>query len=249
MSGQGTVRSEEPDVNATSSPAENDGSVGSRPLGRPPNSDSVATRRAILAAASAQLASVGYTRMNLQTVAAEVGITRGAIYRYFDSKRELVRAAVVDAPAAYEELIAQYVLVEQGLLEQLRALIHVTVSTSFQYPRSSLNYFELARLAEEDENIADVFRTRSIRIRSVIMDLVRQAEQRGELSVNADQAGIVDAISGLLWSMGAGASEAPNDVVRRQVLRATELLLQQPDWMALPAEAPEGRSAAPSSAG
>jgi AcrR family transcriptional regulator len=198
------------------SPAASDGGAESRPIGRPPNSDSAATRRAILTAASAQLASAGYAGMTLQAVAAEVGITRGAIYRYFESKRELARVVVLSGRAAFDEMVAEYVVPEEGLIEQLRALIQVVVSTAFQYPKLSLNYFELAQLAEEDESLAELFRSRSIIVRSHIAGLVQKAAERGELSASADPAAIVDAVSGLIWSMGAGASEAPNDIIRAQ---------------------------------
>ncbi|SEO41095.1 TetR/AcrR family transcriptional regulator [Trujillonella endophytica] len=206
--------------------------LGTRALGRPPNADAAATRRAILAAASAQLASVGYAGMNLHTVAADAGITRAAIYRYFESKRELARAAVLESPTSYEEKIARYVVAEDGVLEQVRALVHAVVSHAFQDRQSSLQYFELARLAQHDEEIAAVYRARSLGLRQVTEDIVRRGIEAGEVSPDADPSTVVDAISGLLWSLGAGASEAPNDTVRRQVLLATDLLLQAPPWLA-----------------
>ena len=78
----------------------NNGNV--RLIGRPPASDGVATRRAIINAASRQLASVGYDGMTLDEVATSAGITRAAIYRYFGSKRELARAAVLESYPAIE---------------------------------------------------------------------------------------------------------------------------------------------------
>jgi AcrR family transcriptional regulator len=204
-------------------------------MGRPANADSAATRKAIVAAAESELAAVGYERMNLESVASAAGITRGAIYRYFDSKRELARAAVAESSATdWEELVKQFVFDAEGILEQIRVLVRVTVNVTLQDPQPSVGYFEIGQLGEQDEEIAALFRTRSQGIRRIITRLVRDAERRGELNAGADTRAIVDSVSGLVWAVGAGASTAPNDTVRRQILMATDLLLQQPSWLAPP---------------
>jgi AcrR family transcriptional regulator len=201
-------------------------------MGRPANADSAATRRAIVAAAESQLASVGYERMSLEGVAASAGITRGAIYRYFESKRELARAAVAESSASnWQQLVNLRVLEADGIVEQVRALISVTVEVTLQDPQPSIGYFEIARLGEEDEEIANLFRARSADIRRVITKVVRDAQSRGEVRPDHDVRSIVDSISGLVWAMGAGASTAPNDTVRRQILMSADLFLRQPKWL------------------
>ncbi|WP_197029043.1 TetR/AcrR family transcriptional regulator [Blastococcus sp. URHD0036] len=219
-------------------PADGGPVPGSRPIGRPPNADAAATRRAIVAAAAGHLTAVGHTRMNLAAVAADAGITRAAIYRYFDSKQDLVRAVVQEVPASYDQMVQTDVLPEQGLVRQVRALVQVAARSSFADPRSSLDYFDLARLSEADDAVAEVFREASRRIRTVIVEIVRRAGEAGELAPDADPAEVVEAVSGLVWSFGAGASEAPNDAVRRQVLLATELVLREAPWAV---DAPAGR--------
>jgi AcrR family transcriptional regulator len=204
-----------------------------RQMGRPANADSAATRKAIVAAAESELAAVGYERMNLESVAASAGITRGAIYRYFESKRELARAAVAESSASdWEKLVKQFVLEADGIIEQIRVLVRVTVNVTLQDPQPSVGYFEIGQLGEQDEEIAAVFRARSHGIRRVITTLVRDAERRGELNPGADIRSIVDSVSGLVWAVGAGASTAPNDTVRRQILMGTDLLLREPSWLA-----------------
>jgi len=204
----------------------------SRPMGRPTNANSAVTRKAIIAAAESELATVGYERMNLESVAAAVGITRGAIYRYFDSKRELARAAVAESSVSqWQELIGQFVLPAEGIAEQIRALVRVAVNVTLHDPQPSVGYFEIGQLGEQDEEIAQVFRARSHDIRRVITQLVRDAAQRGELADGADSRLIVDSVSGLVWAFGAGASTAPNDTVRQQILMATDLFLQDPSWL------------------
>jgi hypothetical protein len=95
-----------------------------------------------------------------------------------------------------------------------------------------VGYFEIGQLGEQDDEIAAVFRARSQEIRRVISKLVRDAARRGELKREADIRAIVDSVSGLVWAVGAGASTAPNDKVRQQILMSTELLLGEPSWLA-----------------
>ncbi|WP_420452280.1 SDR family oxidoreductase [Ilumatobacter sp.] len=75
-------------------PSTSEGRPGatSRRLGRPPSSDSGATRRRILDIARASFASVGYGATTNRQLAADAGITAGALYHYFGSKLDLYLA-------------------------------------------------------------------------------------------------------------------------------------------------------------
>ena len=54
-------------------------------------------RSAILAAASARLASDGATALSLRAVARDLGMVSSAVYRYFASRDELLTALIVQA--------------------------------------------------------------------------------------------------------------------------------------------------------
>ncbi len=56
-------------------------------------------RRAILAAAQAELASVGFEKTTLANVATRAGTSIGNVYKYFSGKEELFAAAVPDGIA------------------------------------------------------------------------------------------------------------------------------------------------------
>ena len=68
-----------------------------RPPGRPRNEDA---DRAIIAATLRLLADQGYERMSIEAVAAEAEVTRATVYRRYQSKPELVCAAL----GAYPDL-------------------------------------------------------------------------------------------------------------------------------------------------
>ena len=77
----------------------------------------------IIAAATDAFATTGFARTKLEDVARRAKVSKGTLYRYFDSKdalfREMVRANVVTVLAAGEELIRGY----EGPSRELLALL------------------------------------------------------------------------------------------------------------------------------
>ncbi|MGB8862305.1 MAG: TetR/AcrR family transcriptional regulator [Ilumatobacteraceae bacterium] len=61
----------------------------SKRLGRPPATDSADTRRRILDIARTSFAAGGYDSSTNRDLAAEIGLTAGALYHYFGSKLDL----------------------------------------------------------------------------------------------------------------------------------------------------------------
>jgi AcrR family transcriptional regulator len=60
--------------------------------------DAVATRQALLDAASSRFVRLGYDRTTLRDIAADVGVNLALIKRYFDSKEGLFKAALATKP-------------------------------------------------------------------------------------------------------------------------------------------------------
>ena len=60
-----------------------------RRLGRPPDTSSEETRRRILESARLCFAANGYEATSNRQLADSAGLTTGAIYHYFGSKRDL----------------------------------------------------------------------------------------------------------------------------------------------------------------
>ncbi len=72
---------------------------------RSTRSDSEATGRRVLAAASTLFASRGYADVGLEEVAALAGVTRGAVYHHFVSKAGLFDAVAADAQAGVGDAV------------------------------------------------------------------------------------------------------------------------------------------------
>ena len=213
-----------------------------KPVGRPANTDSAVTRQALVRAAAGRLSTVGYERMTLDEVAAEAGITRAAIYRYFESKQELARAAVLESArplSVTDQHYAELSLGARNLNERLRAFVMACTQTSLEDPEPTLGHYELGRLASQDPELAKVFGQRSLFVRDRVTALVEDAMERGELDPEEDHSVIIEGISGLIWAMTQGAATAPTARVRSQLLLATDALLGKPPWL------PEPKRSAP----
>lgn len=109
-----------------SKPGTSKAGTGARKRGRPPASDSAATRERVLEAALRQFAVLGYDATTNKDIARTAGITTGAIYHYFASKRDLY-AAVLEF--VQEQVFARFgaAVAEQAKGAGLRASLHAVI--------------------------------------------------------------------------------------------------------------------------
>jgi AcrR family transcriptional regulator len=91
------------------------------------------TSERILAATAAVLGRSGTTKLSLSDVAIEAGVSRPTLYRWFDSKRDLLDAFVVWEREFYERAIAK-AAAGLPLQEQLDAALRTIVSYQQSYP-------------------------------------------------------------------------------------------------------------------
>ena len=91
------------------------------------------TRERILAATAEVLGSNGMTKLSLSKVAAQAGVSRPTLYRWFGSKRELMDAFVLWERRFYERALAD---AHVGLpaSERLDAALRVVVAYQRSYP-------------------------------------------------------------------------------------------------------------------
>ena len=67
-------------------------------LGRPTGSIGEATRRRLLMIAMKHIGEYGYAGATFNNIAEEAGLTSGAVYYYFRSKKDLVVAVIAMLP-------------------------------------------------------------------------------------------------------------------------------------------------------
>ena len=103
-------------------------------LGRPPATDSGDTRRRILDIARVAFATGGYDASTNRGLAAEVGITAGALYHYFGSKLDLYLAVHEDVQALVYGRFTEAVERADGFLGKFEAVLDTAHAMNRQDP-------------------------------------------------------------------------------------------------------------------
>lgn len=96
-------------------------------LGRPAGTSSEETRRRILDVARKHIGENGYAKATLKDISNEAGLTSGAIYYYFQSKKELVNALIAETN---ELIVERFETAAQDLDSLPAKLVSVLEETS-----------------------------------------------------------------------------------------------------------------------
>ena len=92
--------------------------------GRPRNPERIAKKKeAIMKAASILFAKNGYADTDVQSIAQEIGITKGTIYHYFPSKEELFLSTVDTEAARMTETLLHAANQYENPIEEVKAVI------------------------------------------------------------------------------------------------------------------------------
>lgn len=164
--------------------------------------------------------------MTLDDVAALSRVTRPAIYNYFPSKQALAQAVLLESQASMDQIWQEAAASEPTLPGKLRAILRASLNAAFGNPASTLGFVGVARAAHTDPEMAKLFRDRSTVLRKFVRELVADAIRSGELSEDADQRDIIEAMSGMIWAISAGAAEAPDGRIRDQIARGIDHLFR-----------------------
>lgn len=202
------------------------GGVAARRLGRPPATNSAETRERILRVARERFAVLGYSSTTNQDIADDAGITTGAIYHYFGSKRDLYVAvfeeveervferfrAVAERPGSFVDKLVR-VLDESVAINREDPSI---ASFFVTVPVDSMRNSDLAGLAARQG-------TDSIRF---FRPLVEEGVERGDIGPGVDPRDVVNMIIAMTSGLARFASLVGNIEVQEQTTRAVEELLQ-----------------------
>jgi AcrR family transcriptional regulator len=192
-----------------------------------PRRSRVAPRRdqEVLAAAAKVFAARGYADSSVQDIADELGILKGSLYHYIDSKEELLFRLLAetheDVQAILDEVAA---LPELTPLERLGEYVRRQVKyTSRNLHRMVIYFHDADKLS--DERSRELRRRRRVHERFVA-DLIAQAQQRGEAATDLDAHVLTNLLFGSMiwvyrWYKPSGQLRPPElaDTCARFVLR------------------------------
>ena len=169
-------------------------------------------RTAILDATLQLLAEEGYTRMSMVAVAAKAGVTKPTVYRRWKNKEKLAMAAIeqllVDEPLPPDTLPAP---------EGLRIILSTLQKTLFRPDGMPI----IGAVMVEQRHTRDLinhFRKRVVQPRRMMLhEVLKQAEQRGDLIPNPDIDAAVNMLIGSFYAHYLTDEKIPSTWARRTV--------------------------------
>jgi AcrR family transcriptional regulator len=166
------------------------------------------SRRIILEAVLDELGAVGYGALAIESVAARAGVGKSTIYRHWPGKLALVEDA-------FRTLKVPVVVPDHGCLRDRVVSVIEQVAGHVQQSTYSSCMPALIEAAERDPKVRDFHCAFSRERRAVLVGLLSDAVEAGELPATADPELLADALVGpillrrLLLNETVGPEVAP----------------------------------------
>jgi AcrR family transcriptional regulator len=182
-------------------------------VGRPRDGDSAETRRRILRAARVRFARDGFRATTNRLIAADVGITSGAIYHYVDSKAELYADVYCDTIdelyTEFERVAAQH----ETLFAQYGAVLRRACELQMDDPSITGFIVAVAQETQRHPDLLALLTPQRGRHSRFFSGLVASASERGELAPDLDHRALSDLLGAVLTGL-ARMSAAAGDPAR-----------------------------------
>lgn len=153
----------------------------------------------ILDAATEIFHKRGYADSSIQEIADEVGILKGSLYYYMNSKEDLLYNLMMKVHDGTDEILEEVKALEGVTpLQRLRTYVHLTVTYNLDHlPGITVYYHEVDRL--QPERRAKIIERRRPHELNVT-EMIQQAQAMGECDPDADPRLIRNMLFGaLIW--------------------------------------------------
>ena len=202
-------------------------------LGRPRDVDSATTRRDLLDGARRIFARDGFEATTNRSIAAEVGITTGAIYHYFPSKAELFAAVYDQAQIIVYDGFERAVSGPGTLTERFQRLLDAAVEFNHHDPSLGGFLVTVPLEVQRHPELAELMDPRRGRSGGFIAELVATATANDEFAEGVQPQAVEDIIaivmSGLaIFSTITGDAERHAAAVRALRLFLEGALVRRP---------------------
>jgi AcrR family transcriptional regulator len=144
-----------------------------------------ATRAFLLRTAAKVFAERGYTATTQNDLIAASGLTKGAFYFYFRSKRDLALAVLADQQERWLVQVRNRVLTETSAAAQFRVLVPTMLELIAAEPEA----WSITRLTRElatDDAVADEVRAPTLQWITFVAELLQHGQATGELRADLD---------------------------------------------------------------
>lgn len=173
--------------------------VVARRRGRPADSDGL-TRERILAAARECFAEAGYTAASTHMVASRVGLTTGALYHHFGSKRELYMAVFEEVEEMVFDRYRAAAKPHATLLTKLAAVLDETVQLGAEDPSVAGFALSVTSDVARHPDLRAAFQSAWVKRDSLFGEIVDAGIASGELE-RADRRVVLDTVTTLVTGL------------------------------------------------
>jgi len=202
------------------------------PRGRPRDDELIARRREeILEAATRLFAADGFARTDVQAVADELGVGKGTVYRYFETKEALFLAAADQAMHRLREAVHAVVDEQADPLEQIAAAVHAYLAYFDAHPEC-VELLILERAAFKDRKKPTYFEHRDANVgrwHELFRGLVATGRVR-EAPVEEFTETISDLLYGTIFTNHFAGRREPMELQAHRILKTLFLgMLSEPE--------------------
>ena len=196
----------------------------SKRLGRPTGSIGEATRRRLLMIAMKHIGEYGYAGATFNNIAEEAGLTSGAVYYYFKSKKDLVVAVIGDVTAQLLQRFERAATRADSLQGQLIAILEETIAVTDEMPHLASFSVSIRVDGRRYPELARALQFSSGSYYSLYKRLVEEAVARGDLPSRMDPRDVTDMFGLISFGLTMLTVELPGDR-HRVAIRTIEKLL------------------------
>ena len=156
--------------------------LGAKKLGRPQAVDAGETRKRLVTEARRLFAEIGYDATTNRLVADAVGITTGAIYHYFPSKKDMYLAAFAEVQEMVYGALETAAGSHDSFAGKFSSILDELANISKQEP--SFIGFVVGVAAESQRHPELIQDLRSLRMRTVMFlhEICEEAVRKGEVN-------------------------------------------------------------------
>jgi AcrR family transcriptional regulator len=180
-------------------------------------------RQDIIEVASKLFSANGGNPTSFESVAAAAGVTRTALYYYFPTKADLVRAVLTRT--VYWNWWTVAIEAGRGLpnfSERLRLLLFECFARSVE-SRGDV-YYSLVSASRDDSEIRAGLRSYASEMHQAIHDLVVECKEQGILPEKTGVEEVTDGVVGLVWCISSGLTHTTSKTIIGQVKSAIEVV-------------------------
>jgi AcrR family transcriptional regulator len=153
----------------------------------------------VLEAATKVFYEQGYATASVQDVADELGILKGSLYHYIDTKEDLLFRLFEDVHNDVERILAEVRDTGAEPLERLKLYIRRQVEYNLSnLPRVTIYYHDMERLSAK--RLAQVVERRRVHT-AYVTDLVKQLQREGRADSSLDPRVVANSIFAMMiWT-------------------------------------------------